>query len=61
MRIRGVMLLALVLSAATAAHSGDVLVAAFNNGKISRFDGTTGAFIDDYILGASPSPCPPTP
>lgn len=52
----GALLLPLLLSIATAAHSGDVLVAAFNDGKISRFDGTTGEFINDYIPGASPSP-----
>ncbi len=52
----GALLLMLLLSIATVSHSGDVMVAAFNDGKISRFDGTTGAFINDYILGASPTP-----
>ena len=53
---RGALLLTLLFSMPTAARSGDVMLADFNGGKISRFDGTTGAFINDYILGASPSP-----
>ena len=48
--------LTLALAAATPLAAGPALVAAFNDNKIVRYDGTTGAFIDDFIPSAGPGP-----